>query len=279
MQRKGAFDHILLETTGLADPGPIASMFWQNEEFAMGLGRDIHLDGVVCVVDAVFGRKQMEEDHSDDGIGESLRQIAGSDVIILNKVDLVSPAEVEVTEEIIRKLNPAAAIHKTVRGEIDLKYIMGIDAYTSQPLLQQSHIHGEGHGHDHDHGTHAHEPTHYEIRGISSLQVDCPSLTTAQLDRLDEWIRSVLWENQLPGTNPAGEYAAPALQVLRCKGMFAVKDGKTYVLQGVRSLYEISKVAPGQEEDASVPVMGKVVFIGKGLDETVRRSIEAVLHT
>lgn len=278
MQRKGAFDHILLETTGLADPGPIASMFWQNEEFAMGLGRDIHLDGVVCVVDAVFGRKQMEEDHSDDGIGESLRQIAGSDVILLNKVDLVSSAQVEATEDIIRRLNPAAAIHKTVRGEIDLKYIMDIDAYTSRPLLQQSHAHGKGHGHDHDHDTHPHEPTHYEIRGISSLQVDCPSLTTAQLDRLDEWIRSVLWENQLPGTNSAGESAAPALQVLRCKGMFTTKDGKTYVLQGVRSLYEISKVAPGQEEDASVPEMGKVVFIGKGLDETVRRSIGAILH-
>ena len=79
MQRKGAFDYILLETTGLADPGalyslwqpvvesvnqtvfveigPIASMFWQNEEFSMGLGRDIHLDGVVCVVDAVFGQQ------------------------------------------------------------------------------------------------------------------------------------------------------------------------------------------------------------------------------
>lgn len=75
MQRKGAFDHILLETTGLADPGtyatlfcrcdcsprqsigPIASIFWQNEEFATGLGRDIALDGVVCVVDAVFGKE------------------------------------------------------------------------------------------------------------------------------------------------------------------------------------------------------------------------------
>jgi G3E family GTPase len=78
MQRKGAFDHILLETTGLADPGkgipnlefasrrviiliiysgPIASLFWQNEEFTAGLGRDIHLDGVVCVVDAVFGKQ------------------------------------------------------------------------------------------------------------------------------------------------------------------------------------------------------------------------------
>ena len=78
MKRKGAFDHILLETTGLADPGmsvhcvsppelaraswlhptgPIASMFWLNEDYSMGLGRDIHLDGVVCVVDAVFGRQ------------------------------------------------------------------------------------------------------------------------------------------------------------------------------------------------------------------------------
>ena len=57
MKRKGAFDYILLETTGLADPGPIASIFWQNEEFAPGLGAEIRLDGVVCVVDAVYGQK------------------------------------------------------------------------------------------------------------------------------------------------------------------------------------------------------------------------------
>ena len=57
MKRKGAFDYILLEATGLADPGPIASIFWHNEEFATGLGQDIVLDGVVCVVDAVFGKQ------------------------------------------------------------------------------------------------------------------------------------------------------------------------------------------------------------------------------
>jgi len=57
MQRKGAFDYILLETTGLADPGPIASIFWRNEEFNRGKGKDIVLDGVVCVVDAVFGKQ------------------------------------------------------------------------------------------------------------------------------------------------------------------------------------------------------------------------------
>ena len=73
MQKRGAFDYILLETTGLADPGmcilhhsliyvqyalgPIASIFWQNEEYATGLGREIYLDGVVCVVDGVYGEK------------------------------------------------------------------------------------------------------------------------------------------------------------------------------------------------------------------------------
>ncbi|TFY69538.1 hypothetical protein EVJ58_g333 [Rhodofomes roseus] len=282
MQKKGAFDHILLETTGLADPGPIASMFWQNEEFAMGLGRDIHLDGVVCVVDAVFGRQQMEEDHSDEGIGESLRQIAGSDVILLNKVDLVPEAQVESTEGIIRSINPAASIYRTVRGQIDLKYIMGIDAYTTRPLIQgathPSRLTHEDHDHSHDHNDHdhSHPPTHYELRGISSLQVDCPTLNPSQYQKLDEWIRSVLWERQVPG-EPSAD-GASGLMVLRCKGMFKTTAGGTYVLQGVRNLYDIMQVNEGEEADTGVPDMGKVVLIGKGLNEQVRRSLQGVLR-
>ncbi|PCH40161.1 cobW-domain-containing protein [Wolfiporia cocos MD-104 SS10] len=284
MQRKGAFDHILLETTGLADPGPIASIFWHNEEFASGLGRDIHLDGVVCVVDAVFGRKQMEEDHSDDGIGESLRQIAGSDVILLNKVDLVSPTEVGATEDVIRNVNPAATIHRTIRGEIDLGLIMGVDAFTARPLLQQptpspSHAHSHAeHGHEHNHTdpnhTHTHEPTHYELRGISSLQIACPTLGARQLDALDEWIRTVLWENRLPRDDKVDGN----LEVLRCKGMLITDGGETHVLQGVRNLYEIAKVEENAQVDAGVPDVGKIVLIGKGLNEGVRRSLERVLR-
>ncbi|EJF63368.1 cobW-domain-containing protein [Dichomitus squalens] len=281
MKRKGAFDHILLETTGLADPGPIASMFWQNEEFSQGLGRDIHLDGVVCVVDAVFGRQQMEEDHAADGIGESLRQIAAADVILLNKVDLVPPAEADATEAVIRGVNPAASIHRTVRGEIDLKHIMGIDAYASRQLLEVSgarvakshrgeheHDHNHNNVHDHEHST---SPTHYEIRGISSLQIDCPKLSSQQLDVLDEWIRSVLWENKLPGS-PSGDNSG--LEVLRCKGLFVTTVGDLYVLQGVRNLYEIAKV---EDEELGLPDAGKLVFIGKGLNEHVRRSLQEQL--
>ncbi|KAI1790124.1 cobW-domain-containing protein [Ganoderma leucocontextum] len=282
MKRKGAFDYILLETTGLADPGPIASMFWQNEDFSQGLGRDIHLDGVVCVVDAVFGRQQMEEDHTVDGIGESLRQIAAADVILLNKVDLVPSSEADATEAVIRGVNPAASVHRTIRGEIDLKYIMGVDAYASRQILDVSglakspqehehdHRHDRDHGHNHHHH-HAKAPTHYELRGISSLQIDCPRLSPEQMDLLDEWIRNVLWEKQLPG-RPAREN--DGIEVLRCKGLFVTTAGELHVLQGVRNLYEISKV---EDEELGLPDAGKLVFIGKGLHEHVRSSLQEKL--
>lgn len=55
MEKKGAFDYILLETTGLADPAPVAELFWQNEEYVVGVASQITLDGVICVIDAVFG--------------------------------------------------------------------------------------------------------------------------------------------------------------------------------------------------------------------------------
>ncbi|EEB95828.1 hypothetical protein MPER_05145 [Moniliophthora perniciosa FA553] len=276
MQKKGAFDHILLETTGLADPGPIASMFWQNEEYAMGLGSDIVLDGVICVVDAVFGPKQMEEDHAGDTIGESLRQVAGSDVILLNKIDLVSEAAVSSFEETIHKVNPVAHIYRTVRGEIDLKHIMGISAYTSPPqvkekLIARGQTIDQYHAHNHDEHDHDHA-THYEIRGITSLQVTCPVFSASKLEAFDEWIRSVLWENRIPSG-----VEIPDLQVLRCKGLFVTGDGDQYVLQGVRSIYEINKVSG--ETGLGLPDVGKFVLIGKGLGTEVRQSLEKLLYS
>ncbi|KAF9013339.1 CobW/HypB/UreG, nucleotide-binding domain-containing protein [Cyathus striatus] len=277
MQRKGAFDHILLETTGLADPGPIASMFWHNEEFAKGLGHDITLDGVICVVDAVFGKRQMEEDHSTDNlhIGESLRQIAGSDVILLNKVDIASPEAISLTETLIHQVNPAVPIYRTVRGEIDLKHILGISAYnnklpklnTTDDTYSTPHIHSEHC--QHEHGNDPPKSTHYELRGISSLQVTCPILTDARYNRLDEWIRNVLWENRIPDGN-----AGPELQVLRSKGAFTLENGEHYVLQGVRSMYEMTKAE--SSDTLGIPDTGKIVLIGKGLNEAVRSSLEKV---
>ncbi|KAL4251898.1 SIMIBI class G3E GTPase family protein [Abortiporus biennis] len=279
MEKKGAFDHILLETTGLADPGPIASMFWQNEEFSTGLGREIHLDGVVCVVDAVFGQKQMEEDHAVSGIGESLRQIAGADVILLNKTDLVPLEEADHLQRLISQVNPTATIYRTVKAQIDLKLIMGIDAYETRritshdpsSLLHVSDVECTDSCKEGDHPHHV-GPHHYEIRGISSLQVAYPPLTVSQLEKLDEWIRTVLWENHLPGKTSSEN---GQLEILRCKGIFTTVEGGLHILQGVRNLYELEKVE--DDSDIGLPDEGKLVLIGKGLDETVRRSLEEIV--
>ncbi|OAX41751.1 CobW domain-containing protein [Rhizopogon vinicolor AM-OR11-026] len=273
MQRKGAFDHILLETTGLADPGPIASMFWLNEEYAAGLAREIVLDGVVCVVDAVFGEQQMEEDHSVDGIGESLRQIACSDVILLNKVDLVSEEKLCSVEEQIQKVNPSAPIHRTIRGQIDIAHIMNIDAYAGGTRgLRSAQPHLDD-GNCHDHTGNAISAKHYELRGISSLQVTVPIVTRHRLGKLDEWIRTVLWENRIPDNVP--ERGPSELKILRCKGLFVMESGEQYVLQGVNSMYDLSLL---EGDVAGIPDSGKLVLIGKGLDESVRQSLERLLN-
>lgn len=155
-----------------------------------------------------------------------------------------------------------------------MKHIIGISAYASAPQFQSitatSHHNHDHSGDPHPPGEHTNDATHYEMRGISSLQVSCPVLDASRRDRLDEWIRTVLWENCLPD-GPADS----GLQVLRCKGLFTLDSGEQYVLQGVRSLYEISR-AEGQGV-LGVPEPGKIVLIGKGLDDDVRRSLESTL--
>lgn len=207
-----------------------------------------------------------------------IRQIAGSDVILLNKVDLVSPEDLQTTETLIHHVNPAASVYRTIRGDVDLGLIMGIAAYASAPKFQPT-TPSSAHTHTHDdcddaehHHDHPPEPTtHYELRGISSLQVSCPVLDVSTQDRLDEWIRTVLWESRLPGAQPdSGPH------VLRCKGLWTLESGEQFILQGVRSMYEISKVEG--EEVMGVPTMGKIVLIGKGLNDDVRRSLENVIN-
>ncbi|KAA1479526.1 cobW-domain-containing protein [Dentipellis sp. KUC8613] len=278
MQRKGAFDYILLETTGLADPGPIASIFWQNEEFAKGSGKDIVLDGVLCVVDAVFGKTQIEEDRTGDEIGDSLRQIAAADVLLLNKVDLVSPDEAQAMEALLRAINPSAQVYRTIRGDIELGHVINIKAYASGPLLQQGATSSEQC--DKKHGQHNNSHlddercgvTHYEVKGISSLQARCPALSITQLFKLDEWIRTVLWDNHLPTTSAE---SLTKLQVLRCKGLFILESGEKYILQGVRNMYEM---VPLGEEGIDVPEQGKLVLIGKGLNEAVRVNLLSIFQ-
>lgn len=184
------------------------------------------------------------------------------------------------TENMIRQINPAAPIHRTVKGEIDLKHIIGISAFRLPPpdvapTAAHEHVHTDEckDADDHAHADDA-PKTHYEMRGISSLQVSCGVLDQAHLDRLDEWIRTALWENRVDGAGDGGATAVE-VKVLRCKGAFTSDKGVHYVLQGVRSMYEISELPAA--ESVGVPDTGKIVLIGMGLGEAARRSLERAL--
>ena len=120
-QSNTVFDYILLESTGLADPGPIASMFWLDE----GLHSLIYLDGIVTIVDGCYGYEYIvnegvvKEGHgqSQRGMNEATRQIALADRVLINKVDLVNEAEIQKLETVIKRINAVAPIAKTIRSK------------------------------------------------------------------------------------------------------------------------------------------------------------------
>ena len=232
------------------------------------------------------------------------RQIACADVILLNKTDISLDIEsreeerlgrLERLEKRIRAVNPSAPIYRTVKGEVDLGLVIGIEAYSAKLDLgirtgtgtgigigagpsgkgEHSHNHGGEHGdgcgnceHEHKRGT-SHD-------GVSSIQVACPPLSASRAQKLDEWIRAALWEGEILGGGEGGGEEGK-VEVLRCKGVYSMESGERYVLQGVRNLYEITRVEEGGEV-VGVPEEGKLVFIGKGVGEEARRSLEKMLR-
>src|SRR5262245_27023849 len=155
-QKQKRFDYVLVETTGLADPGPIIHTFRSTD-----LAERLRLDGVVTLVDARHFEKEMR-----DG-PEPAAQVAFADVILLNKVDLVSPDQVERLEGRLRKMNTLATIHHTRNSQIDPSLLFNIKAREvsgSFSISAPSAIHqrAEGHDarhdpdHDHDHGHEEH---------------------------------------------------------------------------------------------------------------------------
>ena len=166
-------------------------------------------------------------------------------------------------------------IYRTTQSNIEIGFVMNLNAYASRVppslALGKSHLHDHTDGKCPDQESHP-KSTHYTIRGISSILVPVPVLSAARVGVLDEWIRTVLWEHKLPQ-----EKDTEGLDVLRCKGMFSTDAGDVYVLQGVREMYDLSLVE-SIEDSEGVGEVGKLVFIGKGLNDTVRSSLEATVR-
>src|SRR6187401_1609778 len=144
MRRKGKFDGIIVETTGLADPAPVAQTFFVDEN----VGRKTRLDAVVTVADAKWLKDRLKD------APEAKNQIAFADVILINKTDLVSPAELDEVEARIRGINPYAKLHRTQRSQIPLNEILGRNAFDLDRILdiEPQFLKADNHDHDHDHG-------------------------------------------------------------------------------------------------------------------------------
>uniref|UniRef100_A0A9J8CCB7 COBW domain containing n=1 Tax=Cyprinus carpio carpio TaxID=630221 RepID=A0A9J8CCB7_CYPCA len=150
MEKKGKFDYILLETTGLADPGAVASMFWVDAE----LGSDVYLDGIVTVIDAKYGMQHLTEEKPEGLINEAARQIALADLAIINKTDLVNESEMVELRGMVRSINGLGKILETQKSRVDLSQVLDLHSFdtkdgirlaeklqlvkTSQPHLDKS---------------------------------------------------------------------------------------------------------------------------------------------
>lgn len=272
MEASGLFDYILLETTGLADPGNLAPIFWLDD----GLGSTIFLDGIVTLVDAKNVLKSLDEGHGDgeeevsrraqedghDHSGPLLTtahlQISHADVILVNKTDLVTPEELQKVVERIRSINGLARIKATTKSEVPQLegFLLDINAYadvTADELTFAS----KGHSHL--------DPT------ITTSTISFPALTPEQEDKFDLYLRTVLWDETLPNDTPHEKF-----EIHRLKGRIPVSDGRVLLLQGVRNMYDINEAKdPARDGDEA-----KLVLIGRGVDqEGIRQSMIEMLNS
>ncbi|KAJ3501896.1 hypothetical protein NM208_g16840 [Fusarium decemcellulare] len=260
MSKKGAFDYILLETTGLADPGNLAPLFWVDD----GLGSTIYLDGIVTLVDAKNILRSLDDpegkvdghDHDDHGpvMTTAHVQISHADVIVINKADMVTQTELSQVRARIESINGMAKIHVTERSVVPQLegFLLDLHAYDQ---FNESEASAKGHSHL--------DPT------ISTVTIPVGRLEPEQLDAVDRWLRSVLWDNKLPEAEKEG-----AFEIHRSKGRLVFANGDVKMLQGVREIFEIND---GRQDD-DVPREGKIILIGRnvadvGFESSFRHAI------
>jgi G3E family GTPase len=254
MRKKGKFDAIIVETTGLADPAPVAQTFFVDEN----VGRQTKLDAVVTVADAKWLNDRLKD------APEAKNQIAFADVILINKTDLVTPAELNEVEARIRAINPYARLHRTQRAQIPLNEILGRNAFDLDRILDiepsflksddhdHHHENGHDHGHSHDHDDHHHEHhdgglKHYHDEEIQSIALKCDKPLDA--DKFFPWVEDLV---QTEGPS-----------ILRSKGILSFKDDdQRFVFQGVHMILDGDHQRPWKKDEKRE---SRIVFIGRNL--------------
>ena len=240
IKRKDKFDYILIETTGLADPGPVVQTFFFDEE----LKNKLRLDAVVTVVDA----KHVQQHFGDN---EVQQQIAFADVILLNKIDLVLPEQLDDLEARIRGVNGVARIIRTQKAVTSIDNVVGIQGFNLQriqdidpDLIPKKHVHDEHCGHDHEQHE---EHNHRHDSSVTSVGIMIPGELHEK--KVNAWFAKLLMER--------------GADLYRMKGVLSLRgDPNRFIFQGVHMTLDTTV---GSEWGSS-PRVNKLIFIGKNLD-------------
>lgn len=205
MRRRNKFDHLVIETTGLADPAPVIQTFFVDED----MREQLQLDAVVTVVDV----KHIWE-HWDSS--EAQEQIAFADVILLNKTDLVTPEQLEELEKRIRTMNAIAKIHRTQNSELAMDALLGVKAFDLQRALEIDPQFLSEDAHEHD-------ETVYSVALVEPGAVDG--------ERLNEWLSHLL--------------RTQGQDIFRMKGILNIAgEDNRFVFQGVHMLFDGTRDRP-----------------------------------
>ena len=262
MKRKGKFDAIIVETTGLADPAPVAQTFFVDED----VQKNARLDAVVTVADAKWLSDRLKD------APEAKNQIAFADVIVLNKTDLVTKGELAEVEARIRGINPYAKLHRTERCSVAHADVLDRGAFDLDRILdiEPSFLEADDHDHDHDHHHHGHDHDHHHDHGHGLKHYhdeDMQSLSLKTDKPLDPnvfmpWLQNLV---QVEGG-----------KILRSKGILAFHDDDDrYVFQGVHMMLEGNhqrKWKDGEKRES------RLVFIGRELPEkAIREGFESCI--
>jgi G3E family GTPase len=252
MRRRGKFDAIIVETTGLADPAPVAQTFFIDEE----VGRKAKLDAVVTVADAKWLKDRLRD------APEAKNQIAFADVILVNKTDLVSGADLREVEARIRAINPYARLHHTERCAVPLGEVLHRNAFDLDRILDlepqfleagddhdHHHEHGHHHDRDHDHGG----LRHYHDEDMQSLSLKTDKALDP--DKFFPWIQNLV--------------AQEGAKILRSKGILAFKDDpQRFAFQGVHMMLDGDHQRDWRDSEKRE---SRIVFIGRELPESMIR--------
>ena len=234
IKKRGQFDAIIVETTGLADPAPVAQTFFMDED----IGKMAMLDAVITVVDAQWLITRLHD------APEAKNQVAFADIILLNKADLVTLEQLEAVKAQIRAINPYAQCITTTRCDVPIKSLLGKGAFDLERILTLEPDFLEA-GHHHHH-THAED-----IRSIS-MQHD----GDMNPEKFLSWLHELVQKD--------------GADILRCKGILAFEDEPLkFVCQGVHMILEGDLQREWRDDEKRI---SRLVFIGRNLDEAALKS-------